>query len=112
MHCFGELSGGLGGLEAEVVIAMAELWFSARVDYRDLCGELVGWSEIGLADEGEPGVRVVRDKGGGIGKSVLLEGVPDARITASCGEMVTFGGWRSTLFCDNRFENLVDCCDE
>ena len=67
VHSLGELSRGFGRLEAEMVVAVAELCFAARMDYVDLCGELVGWSEVGFADEGEPGVGVVRYEGGRVG---------------------------------------------
>lgn len=90
MHCLWKLCGGVCGLETKVVVAMAELWFAAGMDYIDLCGELVGWSKVRLADKGEPGVGVIGDERRGMGKGVLLVGVPDARVTASSCEVVAF----------------------
>ena len=75
-----------------MVVTMAELRFPAGMDYVDLRGELVGWAEVRFADEGEPRVGVIGDERRGMGKGVLLVGVPDPRVTASGCEVVAFGG--------------------
>ena len=90
---------GGGGLEAEMVVTMAELRFAAGMDYVDLRGELVGWAEVGFADEGEPRVGVIGDERQGMGEGVLLIGVPDARVTASgCESGRLWRLWRHVPF--------------
>ncbi len=91
VYCSRELSRGLSSLETEVVVSMAELRFPTWMHYIDLCGDLVGWAEIGFADKEEPGVGVVGDKRGGVGEGVFLERVPDARVATGCSKVVASG---------------------
>lgn len=67
VHSFRELSAGGGGLETQVVVSVACLGGAARLDDVSLGGKAVLGSEPGFAQEGEPGVGVVFDEGGGGG---------------------------------------------
>lgn len=78
VHCAGPARDVGGGLEAEVVVAVAGLGRAGGVDDVELGCDAVGWAEVGFGDEREEGVGVVLDKRGGGGKAVLGEGVPDA----------------------------------
>lgn len=108
LHGFGVSRAGFGRLEAQVVVAMADLWLSSGLDYVDLRGDLVGGAEPGFADPRKPWVGVVLDERLRVSLGVLLEGVPDARVVARRGEVVAFAAGRQRFGIDDGRKYRVD----
>ena len=90
-----------------MVIAMADLGFAARMDDVDLGCNTAGGAKPGFADQSQPGVRVVGHEGLWGVEAVLLERVPDARVSAA-GEVITTGVATSDVGADDACEGIVD----
>ena len=87
--CWGRVAdAGVRLLEAQMVVAVTVLGRADGVDCIHLRRDSVAWTKPCVADGGQPGVGIVVDKRGRVLESMFSEGVPDAVVAASGGEVV------------------------
>ena len=91
VHWYRVLRACLRGLEAQMVIAVTDLGGHAGLHDIDLRSNAIGGAKPRIADESQPWVRVVLNKGGWLSNPVLVEGIPNPVILAAACEVIALG---------------------